>query len=486
MLSYEMETDNMELLFTIISVVSGLCGIYEMVTKDSVGVAVTLFFLTFFLLFVAASKDSPKKENNDNNQNESNKRIGLLKGLTWLTVLILAVLLLTGHFWSSLEEIIEWIIPRPPVSVNIDVYQYDTTTKKKLNSWTETISVGNNIISTRDTPSGYRLVDQSGKTVSVDRDGNSSVTTVGFGYEKIKVSIYVYQYDINTRVTISGWYEDAEVGNYTIRSGSTPSGYKLADQASKIIYVDNDGNPSETSVGFGYERTNVNVRVYQYDINTGVVLSDQYQNVSVGNHTFRAGSAPSGYILDDDSSKTVYVDNDEVSVGFGYKKKEQPTLPPMPKSSEIKPTSWTTQFVYSEKNKKAANSLSKIADNNISTSFYYTIWQSEREDSSPEITAFFNNETISKIGIVNGKVTSQNEYSERARANHITARIYTSSGIYETIISVPDKYTQQYQQFSLGGTYYDVIQIELFLSDYYKGHGKEQYEMNISEMKFYN
>ena len=303
-------------------------------------------------------------------------------------------------------------------------------------------------------------------------------------------SIYVYQYDVESGNVLSDRYENVDIGKNTIKAGNTPSGYKLAGEPIKTVIVDNAGNVSEPNVGFGYEKinTNISIHVYQYDVETGNTLSSREKTVGVGNHTIRAGNAPSGYRLVSASSETVSVDSDGNAstneVWFGYEK--IPVITNPPSGQEVSPYDWSTQFNYSDKNSQAARSLSKAFDGNIATSFYYTIWQSEREDESPEITVYFSGETIAEIGIVNGKATSQSNYFEKARVSSISARIYTYSGTYNTFISVPDIYSQQYQKFWLGDTYSGVTQIDLFLNDFYKGKDSSKYEMNIADIKFYN
>ncbi len=375
-------------------------------------------------------------------------------------------------------------------NVIIHVCQYDTGTGTTLSSREETVGVGSHTIRAGSAPSGYRLTGAASETVTVDSNGNASTTDVWFGYEKINVIIHVNQYDTGTGNTLSSREETVGVGSHTIRAGSAPSGYRITGAASETVTVDSNGNASTTDVWFGYEKINTNViiYVYQYDAETGNPLTSREETVGVGSHTIRAGSAPSGYRITGASSEIVNVDSNgnasTTEVWFAYEK--IPVITEPPSGQPVYPTRWDTQFYYSDKNQQAAHSISNLVDGNKNTCFYYTIWKSEREDSSPEITVYFDGATVSKIGIVNGKVTSQNEYNQRARIKTISAMIYTYSGTYNAQISVPDTYSQQYQKFSLGGTYSGVTRIDLFLNDYYKGSGKEQYEMNIAEMQFYN
>ena len=153
----------------------------------------------------------------------------------------------------------------------------------------------------------------------------------------------------------------------------------------------------------------------------------------------------------------------------------------------VYPYSWETQFVpsQSEKNPRGINTLPRLYDGSPFTYFYYTIWNSERTDEYPELTAFFSFRTVSGLRLINGKVESEDAYYRCARVNKVRAVIYTSFGTYAEYLQAQDVYTTAYQNIPFSRTYSDVTKIELYLENFYKGQGDTQYEMNIAEMQFY-
>ena len=244
------------------------------------------------------------------------------------------------------------------------------------------------------------------------------------------------------------------------------------------------------------------IRVSLYDNRSGQELKAWYETLHAGYNTVSAGAVPYGYRLAAASQRTVYVDSygnpSDNAVYFPCEKIEQITPQPVitqppvitpkpynPGGGVVMPYGWDTQFRYQDNNPQAAKLLPNLSDGDLGTSFHYTIWYSDRTDAKAEITAFFYNATVSSIGFVNGVVTTYNQYSQRARAGKTTAKIYTSYGVFETSFEIPDTYTQQFQVFSLGGTYTNVEKIELYLEGFYQGKDKPKYEMNITEIQLY-
>ncbi len=247
------------------------------------------------------------------------------------------------------------------------------------------------------------------------------------------------------------------------------------------------------------------VEVLQIDDNTGDVLSFRYQTVYYGTNVIYAGKAPAGYELV--SSNECYVTMDEygnvsdTTVIFEYHNKSIPYdihRGELDVSSSqtggsnnsqggyVSHSGWDTQFRdgMSKNYPDLYLTLPYLYDGNLNTRFAYTIWKSEREDAIPEVTAFFNYATIGSIGIVNGHISTSSLYYQHARARNVTARIYTSNGCYESHFTIPDTYTQNYQWFSLGGSFSNVTQIDLFFEDYYIGQDSTKYEMNITDISF--
>ncbi len=162
------------------------------------------------------------------------------------------------------------------------------------------------------------------------------------------------------------------------------------------------------------------------------------------------------------------------------------------------PTQWDTQYKpgtathISEgkvDNENRYLNLPYLSDNNPSTSFWWLIWYDERTDDVPEISVYFNRETVSSVGIRNGKLTSQADYYNCARVKRFRVRIFSNIGIEDAYLNLDDVYSRDYQVCSLGKTYRGVTKMEFFLDGgsnkgMYPGN-KETYYIHISDMQFY-
>lgn len=154
---------------------------------------------------------------------------------------------------------------------------------------------------------------------------------------------------------------------------------------------------------------------------------------------------------------------------------------------KVEPMFYDTQFSEEEgsTNPGAKRKLSHLNDNNLNTSFSYTIWYSERQDNYAEVYGFFDNVQISNFCIINGDVTSCEAYNKVARAHEIMIRLYCNSGVYYINLDIPDTYSKEFQVFSLGNTFYDVYQVDVLINSFYQGQDKTKYEMHVTEMAFY-
>ncbi|MBR3743268.1 MAG: hypothetical protein IKN04_22905 [Clostridia bacterium] len=167
------------------------------------------------------------------------------------------------------------------------------------------------------------------------------------------------------------------------------------------------------------------------------------------------------------------------------------TITPAPSGQMVFPYSWDTQFKPSLNNGLNSDqyrNLNNLSDNNQYTTFWWVIWKNERTDSYPEITAYFNNATISSVGIRNG---NPNNYYGYARAKRFRVEIYTN-GSYagSTYIYLNDQNSSSYQIMSLGRTYNNVTQIDFYLDGganegFYEG-SSERYYIHIADIQFYN
>ena len=192
-------------------------------------------------------------------------------------------------------------------------------------------------------------------------------------------------------------------------------------------------------------------------------------------------------------------------INFYYSKISFPTEAPSSQNrvistgSIVYPYDWDTQFkpgtattVVEGKvdNENKYIRLPNLYDNNASTSFWWLIWKSEREDYIPEISALFNNATVSSVGIRNGNASSQSEYYKYARVRRFRVQIQYSGGVSETYITLGDNYSKDYQKCSLGRTYSGVTRIDFFLDGganegFYTGNS-ETYYIHIADMQFYD
>ena len=165
----------------------------------------------------------------------------------------------------------------------------------------------------------------------------------------------------------------------------------------------------------------------------------------------------------------------------------------------VAPYQWDTQFKPGTATATSDGNVSNgdrykllpyLSDNNVSTSFWWLIWRSERTDSIPEITAFFSGETINSIGIRNGNLRSSYTYYQYARVAQLRVKIFQTNGcVFETTIHLADMYSTDYQVCYLGSTYSDVSRVELFLdggdqAGFYAGN-EETYYIHIADLQFY-
>ena len=249
-----------------------------------------------------------------------------------------------------------------------------------------------------------------------------------------------------------------------------------------------------------YDEEIVTISIYKDGIFSNSFSRTIYSN------TYIAPEEISGYTCIS-SGQTVTFDRttgkcSPSSITFYYNKNTTSSLSNATSLSSrvVTPCSWDTQFkpgtataICEGKidNENKYVRLPNLCDNNASTSFWWLIWKSERTDSVPEITAYFDNDTVSSVGIRNGNTNSQFDYYKYARVRRFKIRIFYGSGYYQdTYITMNDNYSRDYQKFNLGGTYSNVTRIEFYLDGganegFYSGNS-ETYYIHIADMQFYN
>ena len=167
---------------------------------------------------------------------------------------------------------------------------------------------------------------------------------------------------------------------------------------------------------------------------------------------------------------------------------------PVPSGQVVYPYDWDTEFKpgnpISQYNTDRYKRLGNVGDDNYSSTYEWLIYSSERGDDIPELTAYFNGDTVSSIGIRNGNLKNVNEYYKYSRASRFTVMIYDYYGKVDSVqINIPDIYTQDYQVFSLGKTYTGVRRIEFWLNEFNYDETNTtagKYLLYIADIQFYN
>lgn len=162
-------------------------------------------------------------------------------------------------------------------------------------------------------------------------------------------------------------------------------------------------------------------------------------------------------------------------------------------SGVVYPREWDTQFrpglALKEHNLRRYERLYNVNDDNYSTVFEWLIYRSERTDNIPELTAFFDGKTISKVGIRNGYLLNSTDYYRYARAREMDLTIWDLDGnSYTERINIPDFYTTDYHVFQLSRAYSNVGKIEFWLRSFNYDENEDnghKYIIFISDIQFY-
>ena len=130
-----------------------------------------------------------------------------------------------------------------------------------------------------------------------------------------------------------------------------------------------------------------------------------------------------------------------------------------------------------------------LCDDDYKTSFNWLYYRSEASDTIPELTAYFNGETISSIGIRNGFLRNSYEYDQYAKPRNMTLDIFDTAGTRYTVeISIPEGYSTDYRFISLGAVYQNVSRIEFWVSSIQansSADSEHKYIVHIADIQFY-
>ena len=372
-------------------------------------------------------------------------------------------------------------------SGTVTVYCYDTA-GNYLRAYTETITSGRTIAP--QAISGYTAT-TTGQYIDFS-NGACSPSSVTFYYQKevipVNVTIYCYDTDGNYIRT----YTETISTSQTLYPRAI-SGYTVASSGQPVSVSNGTCSPSTVTFKYRKDIPTGNVTVICRD-SRGGVISTTTEKVSGSRTIFPP--AITGYTTTS-PAQTVTCQAGGVcspaQIEFIYSLNTAPTGGST-NPDVVTPTLWDTQFKPGTATAKSGDVISNddriknlpyLYDDNPDTSFFWLVWQSEWKDDIPELTAYFNGDTVSSIGIRNGKATGFSGFAKYARATSLRIVVYDNSGrSYSTSIQLNDYYQRDYRVFSLGGTYQDVNRVEIFLLNYKPGDTEKNY-IHISDIQFY-
>ena len=382
----------------------------------------------------------------------------------------------------NMDPVVFYFRKNTPTSRQITVEQRDYESGALLGSRKVTVQVGSNNVSAGTAPSGYTLTSGSTVQVTMYNNGSVNIDPVTFYYRKstpTSKQITVEQRDSETSKVLSSWQVTLKVGNNTIASGTTPSGYSLISASSVLVTMYVDGTLSQNGVVFYYSKTPVitaTITVEQRDVDSEAVLASRTVTLNAGNNAVPAGNTPSGYKLHGSATtQNVYVDAggtpSESLVVFYYQK----TTPDSGSETKAIPTGWTSNCTPDH---DVSQNLYKLYDGSAQTVFVFWPARAGWEDGTPTFTAYFNNATVSAIGIIN---SDPDHYWDRSRPRVFEIVVHTTSGDSKPIRIDPyDKRTTDYHRNSFGQTYTNVTSIDVRITGIQLGNDRRNEFYNHS------
>ena len=349
----------------------------------------------------------------------------------------------------------------------------------------------------------------------------------------LKASVTVLYRDIDGNYLASD-VRSLSVGSHTVKPTRTFPGYTLVGSASYRITVNANGIASEQMVTFWYQLKVVTPTptkkptatakpqfayvVYYYDINNNYMGQDTIY-LTPGTHNIKPRRSFNNYVLVSAETVRVQVSKNGVvtpgSVTFVYEpyiptvkptrkptKKPTPTPKPTkrptsrpPRGKVVLPIDYTTLFRpgYSAHQNKEQD-LYKLFDDDRTTVFSWTYWTSESWDSTPgtneeaNFTVYFGEgATVGAVGFRNGNCKNATAYKENSRAYRWRVRVWTDNGKhYDTIISLTDTFSTDYQVYNLKSVYKNVNRIQFYMiKDRKKPGSKNKNNLCISDLQFY-
>ena len=247
--------------------------------------------------------------------------------------------------------------------------------------------------------------------------------------------------------------------------------------------------PRPTSTPRPYRPNSAAVTLHFWDVSGFEIASPQVQYMAPGAHAVQSPMHFDGYTLVGATAQQVNVSYNGVAspneVHLLFRKGGASSG--VAGKTAVNPYYWDTRFKEgtSQKNAKWGAQLPNLYDNNRYTTFKWTVWTSEWNDGIPEITAYFNGDTVGAIGIRNGDATSEETFLDCARASQWRIRVWNRYGQYQdTLVNMSRNYTADYQVFSLNQTYTNVERVEIFMTKYTKG-SRYTNGLYVSDMMFF-
>lgn len=339
-----------------------------------------------------------------------------------------------------------------------------------LNSYTETVTASTTIYPKA--ISGYNVA--SGGQYIAFNNGVASPSSVEFKYQKIQnpATLNINCYDENGNYIRS--YTETITASKMVYPQAI-SGYNISSSGQNVTYSDGTCNPA--SLNFTYTKipTPASVTIRCID-NNGNIIRTTTESITA-NKTISPPSI-SGYTALSSSQQVTYSNGTASPSQIDFQYQIGSSVKPGTNPRASYPASWDTQFkpgtatAHDGSNAVRIERLPYVYDEDPTTSLNWMIWNSEMGDNIPELTAYFNGDTISSIGIHNGRATSSKSYNRFARPKELTLKIHDNNGNTSTVVlAVMDKYSQDWQEISLGATYTNVSYVEIFVSGIKYGDG---------------
>ncbi|GKQ43143.1 hypothetical protein RD055328_10660 [Companilactobacillus sp. RD055328] len=216
--------------------------------------------------------------------------------------------------------------PIEKTSVTINAVDEDSKTIKT--DTIDNLNVGDDYTAQAPTIDGYKLNDDSAKTITLAKDNN----TITFKYIKDstpveKTSVTINSVDENGKTIKTDTVDNLNVGDEYTASAPTIDGYKLNDDATKKITLAKDGN----TITFKFVKEEAPVEKTSYTVSyqdeAGNKLQDDktVNDQVVGTTVKEDAPAIDGYTIKGDASQSLTLQATGNKIVFTYVKNDVPS-----------------------------------------------------------------------------------------------------------------------------------------------------------------